>query len=82
MPKLYRQPSERRIARVALLRNRQVHVITRDGYSHRGRVLAVGVALHGTSTDWLALANPDNSIVDRFISLATIETIEPIGRSR
>lgn len=75
MPKLYRLPSIERFARVVPLRSHRVRVTTTYGVTYQGRVLAVGEALHGTSTDWLALAHAG---LDRFISLATIESIERI----
>lgn len=77
--RFYRQPPTNRLAQAALLRGRRVRVVTREGRTHEGRLLAVGVALHGTSTDWLAVTQDDNQVVDRFVSLATIETIDEIA---
>lgn len=74
-PKLYRLPAEQRFARVVVLRGQRVRVITREGWTYQGRLLAVGRALHGTSTDWLALEHPRSDSLDRFVSLATIETM-------
>lgn len=71
----YRLPSVQRLAQAVQLRSRMVRVVTREGQTYEGRILAVGTALHGTSTDWLALSR---SGLDRFISLATIATIDRI----
>jgi hypothetical protein len=72
--KFRRLPVLKRIAQVHQLRGERIRVVS-QGETYEGRVLAVGVALHGTSYDWLAI---DDQPVDRFISLATIETIERI----
>lgn len=57
-------------------RGYRVIVTTQYGQTYQGRVLAVGIALHGTSTDWLAIARAG---VDRFVSLATIDTIAKVS---
>jgi hypothetical protein len=73
--RIYRLPQDERFARVVQHRGNRVRVTTREGHTYQGRLLAVGRALHGTSTDWLALAHAG---LDRFVSLATIETIDRI----
>jgi hypothetical protein len=75
MTKLYRLPEAQRFAQAIQHRSNRVQVTTTHGKVYTGRLLAVGRALHGTSTGWLALAS---SPLDRFISLATVETIERI----
>lgn len=79
MPKFHRLPEAERLTRATQFRGHRVRVATRHGKTYQGRVLAVGRALHGTSADWLALAHVD---LDRFISMATIETIERIPEER
>jgi hypothetical protein len=69
----YRLSAVRRLAEAATLRSHRVRVTTRDGQTYQGVLLAVGTALHGTSTDWLAVAG---SPLDRFVSLATVVSIE------
>jgi hypothetical protein len=75
MPKFRRLPSEQRLLRAVQLRSHRVRVTTNYGETYQGRLLAVGRAFHGTSTDWLALAHAG---LDRFISLAMIDDIERI----
>jgi hypothetical protein len=72
-PKFHRLPPSQRLARAVSLRSKRVRVVTRDGQTYQGVLLAVGLALHGTSADWLAIAH---SPMDRFVSLATIVSIE------
>ena len=75
MTAFYRLPAVRRLAEAASLRSNRVRVVTREGQTYQGVLLAVGTALHGTSTDWLAVAH---SPLDRFVSLATIVSIERV----
>ena len=76
--KIRRMPRDQRFAAVVAYRGNRVKVTT-SSYgvveTYSGRLLAVGVANSGTSTDWLALAHAG---LDRFVSLATIDTIERI----
>lgn len=73
MSAFYRLPVPRRFAEALVLRGKSVRVVTRDGWSTRGVIVAVGTALHGTSTDWLAIKGER---LDRFVSLAAIVSIE------
>lgn len=75
MTAFYRLPAVRRFAEAAALRSYRVRVTTREGQTYQGVLLAVGTALHGTSTDWLAIAH---SPLDRFVSLATVVSIERV----
>lgn len=79
MSVFYRLPAPERMAKAIVYRSQRVRVVTREGQTYQGVLLAVGTALHGTSTDWLALAR---SPMDRFVSLATVVTIERITEEK
>jgi hypothetical protein len=76
MSAFYRLPAAQRFAQAIALRSNRVRVSTREGQVYQGVLVAVGTALHGTSTDWLAVAH---SPLDRFVSLATVTSIERVA---